>query len=72
MDDFKGHGYRISDNLSEERILLGIGIIPGRKNPCLYCETEDGIIPLATFKSIELAQKALRLLDKIARGSYQP
>lgn len=72
MDDFKGHGYRIYDNLSKENVLLGIGIIPGRKNSYLYCETEDGILPLATFRSIELAKKALHLLDKIARGGYQP
>ncbi len=68
---FDGHGYRIKDQLSKEETIIGIDILPGRKNPCLFCQTRNELTPSATFKSAELAQKALRLLDEIAEGSCE-
>lgn len=57
-------------HLTEDGKLLGIGLVPFRRKPCLYIlddETNEYIV-LAIFSNEESASRARVILDRVARG----
>ena len=74
-EEFNGHGYLLEKAFSTrgsggeiEGDYIYIGNIPGRKQVCLYTETNGEIEILAFFKTPKQAQAALNWLDRLAGG----
>ena len=60
------HGYKI-ESKNGLRVAVHIGYLPRRKQPCLYMIDKGKLTILAFFKSKIAAEKALFLIDIIAR-----
>lgn len=55
--------------LTEDNELLGIGLVPFRRKPCLYIlDDSNEHTVLATFSNEEAATRARLILDRVARG----
>ncbi len=69
------HGWGIEDVLTDSKESLHIGMLPGRKRPCLYMQdiSDSGasITTLASFNSEESAKECLDFLDKLAKGGLR-
>lgn len=56
-------------------VALHIGPLPGRKSVCLYTHVGCTIEPVAYFRSVDDAQRALNVLDHLLRvaghGTHQ-
>ena len=72
MTEFHGYSRTWDDAKHDAEVVLSVGMLPGRKRPCLYVARTNKfsatIHSLASFTSEEAAKEAQYLLDHFILG----